>query len=266
MKKNDLPKSISNNHLLVGIPCDISRNGLHAFHGVGEKYINAVAHGASVCPILIPAQGPGEDLEPMDEKMFIDSLLDKIGGLFLAGSPSNVEPGLYGDEVSLTPDDHDPQRDNMTQSLIKAAIKRKMPILAVCRGMQEVNVALGGTLHQRVHEVEGLNDHRENKTLSREGQYSDSHKVHLVTGGKMAELANSKTIDVNSLHGQGINILGNGLIAEAHAKDGLVEAFSLADEKHFVMAVQWHPEWRYKENAFSRALFGAFGDAVRTCN
>lgn len=263
MNKNDLPKSTTHRLPIVGISCDISRNGLHAFHGVGEKYINAVAHGANVCPILIPAQGPGEDLEPMDERMFINSVLDKLDGLFLAGSPSNVAPELYGDEISMTPDDHDPQRDNMTQALISAAIERKMPILAVCRGLQEVNVALGGTLHQRVHEVGGLDDHREDKTLSREGQYSNSHKVQLVAGGKLAGLTNAEVIDVNSLHGQGIKKLGKGLTAEAHAKDGLVEAFRLNDEQHFVLAVQWHPEWRFRENAFSCALFKAFGNAIR---
>ncbi len=253
----------SKQYPIVGIPCDISRNGLHAFHGVGEKYINAVANGAGVCPILIPAQGPGEDLEAMDETMFIDSLLDKLDGLFLAGSPSNVEPSLYGDENSLTPNDHDPQRDTMTMALIKAAIKRKMPILAVCRGMQEVNVALGGTLHQRVHEIEGLNDHREDKTLEREGQYGKSHEVNLVDGGRLSSLTDTKTISVNSLHGQGIKQLANQLVAEANAVDGLVEAFSLDDESHYVLAVQWHPEWRFRDNAFSTALFRSFGEAVR---
>lgn len=253
----------SNKIPLVGIPCDISRNGLHAFHGVGEKYINAVAHGAGVCPILIPAQGPGDDLEPMDSKLFIDGLLDKLDGLFFAGSPSNVQPHLYGKEESLTPDSHDPQRDSMSMLLIKAAMRRKMPILAVCRGMQEINVALGGTLHQRVHEVEGLSDHREDKTLSREGQYGDSHKVKLVSGGELVKLAGKDTVTVNSLHGQGINQMGRGLVAEAHAADGLVEAFRLDDDGHFVVAVQWHPEWRFKESVFSSALFRAFGEVVR---
>lgn len=248
---------------IVGIPCDIGRSGLHAFHGVGEKYINAVANGAGVCPILIPAQGPGEDLQVMDESMFVDSLLDKLDGLFFPGSPSNVSPGLYGEQQSLTPEDHDLQRDAMTMSLIKAAIKRKMPILAVCRGMQEVNVALGGTLHQRVHEVDGLDDHRENKTLSREGQYGPSHPVNLVNRGQLASLTDEPSIMVNSLHGQGIKQLAEGLVVEALAPDGLVEAFSLDDSEQYLVAVQWHPEWQFKENVFSTALFQSFGDVVR---
>ena len=252
------------NYPIVGIPCDINRSGINASHGVGEKYINAIAHGSRVCPILIPAQGPGEDLESMDENMFVGSLLNKLDGLFLAGSPSNIMPDLYGDEASLTPNDHDSQRDSMSLLLIKAAFKRKMPILAVCRGMQEVNVALGGTLHQRVQDVEGLNDHREDKHLPREEQYGDSHTVQLRATGELIKLVDTETIRVNSLHGQGIKQLAEGLVTEAHASDDLVEAFRLNDDDHFVWAVQWHPEWQFKTNIFSSALFASFGNSVRT--
>jgi len=139
-----------------------------------------------------------------------------------------------------------------------------VPIFAVCRGMQELNVALGGTLHQKVYEVANMMDHREDKTLDRAGQYQDSHDVQLVNNGILSRLIGDNSARVNSLHGQGMKQLGNGLIAEAHAADGLVEAFSSADKDHFLVAVQWHPEWRYSENVLSTALFAAFGKAVRT--
>ena len=254
---------MNNLYPLVGIPSDVKRQGLSAFQGVGEKYINAVVHGADVCPILIPAQGPGEDLEAMDEQRIVESLMANIQGLFLSGSTSNVQPSLYSDESSLTPAEHDPQRDNMSLAMIRAAIKKKMPILAVCRGIQELNVALGGTLHQKVHELEGMMDHQEDKTLDRNGQYQAAHSINLVSGKILSGLANSDTQIVNSLHGQGLHKIGDGLIPEAHAQDGLVEAISFADPTQYVLGVQWHPEWQFRDSALSRAIFKSFGDAVR---
>ncbi|HFB65894.1 MAG TPA: gamma-glutamyl-gamma-aminobutyrate hydrolase family protein [Aeromonadales bacterium] len=248
---------------LVGIPCDVNQIGLHTFHCVGEKYINAVVHGAGVCPVLIPAHGPGQDLKEMDQQSMIHSLLANLKGLFLAGSPSNVHPEFYSKNNSLTPDQHDLQRDITTLALINGAIKQKMPVLAVCRGMQEVNVALGGTLHQCVHDVTGLNDHRENKQLNRAGQYADSHRVKLFKGGILQQLSHKKSIMVNSLHGQGIDQLASLLDAEALAPDGLIEAFSYTDKSQFLLGVQWHPEWQFEQNELSLALFKAFGQAVK---
>ena len=253
----------SNSYPLVGIPCDVKHDGFSMFHGVGEKYINAIVHGSEICPVLIPAQGPGEDLEVVDQQLNIDRLLANLDGLFLPGSPSNIHPDLYSDEVSSTPDFHDPQRDSLTLPLIRAAINKKMPILAVCRGMQELNVALGGTIHQQVQKLPGMMDHREDKTKDRAEQYQDAHSVQLTPGGALFHLAGTDSIVVNSLHGQGINKLGNGLIIEAWAEDGLVEGFRIDDDSHFVLAVQWHPEWQFQDNQFSSALFKRFGQAVR---
>lgn len=247
---------------IVGIPCDVITDGLNPFHGVGEKYINAIANGAQVFPLLIPAQGPGEDLETM-KHMTTERLLDMVDGLFLPGSPSNVEPRHYGNESSATPASHDPQRDARSLPLIYAAIKRRIPILAVCRGMQELNVAFGGTLHQELYKVPGIMDHREDKTQPREGRYADAHEVRLVAGGVLAVLAGVETVRVNSLHGQGIKTLGHGLVTEAIATDGLIEALRVEDRNYFVIGVQWHPEWRFRDNVLSTALFKAFGEAVR---
>lgn len=247
---------------LIGIPCDVTRFGLNPFHGVGEKYINAVAHGAGVFPMLIPAQGPGEDLKAFERDLLIDNLLNKLDGIFFSGSPSNIEPHHYGDSESLTPDSHDPQRDHLTIPLIKAAIEKKMPVFAICRGMQELNVALGGSLHQKVQELPGMMDHREDKYANRQDQYKDAHDMHLTPGGLLSRLVDMETVRVNSLHGQGVNQLGDGLVVEARAPDGLVEAVRLDNDEQFLVAVQWHPEWQYDKNPLSSALFKAFGEAV----
>jgi putative glutamine amidotransferase len=262
MNQSLINKSTNNSRYpIVGIPCDVTRYGLSAFHGVGEKYINAVMNGAD--PLLIPAQGPGEDLLATDSDVMNERLLDNLDGLFLSGSPSNIDPTFYSDEESTTPDQHDPQRDCLNLPLIRAAIKRKIPILAVCRGMQEVNVALGGSLHQKVHEQPKMLNHQEDKSLDREGQYDVAHSVQLVTGGILASLLGTESAMVNSLHGQGMNRLADNLIAEATAEDGLVEAFRIDNDEQYLIGVQWHPEWKFHENPLSTALFASFGKAVR---
>ena len=251
-------------HPIVGIPSDVKIVGLNPYHCVGEKYINAVAHGADCCPFILPAYGPGVDLSEHDIEAVFEQFFHHMHGLFLAGSPSNIEPHHYSDEESLTPEFHDPQRDYLTLRLIRECVKRKLPVLAVCRGVQELNVALGGSLYQKVHEVDGYMDHREDGTLDRDGQYADTHKVQFVEGGFFQQLMNGESeAMVNSLHGQGLRNLGQGLVAEAHAPDGLVEAIRLDSSEQFVVGVQWHPEWQYEKKAVSVALFKAFGDAVR---
>lgn len=247
---------------VVGIPCDVFAKGLHPFHGVGEKYINAVAHGARVMPLLIPGLGPGLDLEPISGLVPPSALLEGLDGLFLTGSPSNVEPAHYGGAPSAPGTAHDPQRDATTLPLIRLALERGVPLFCVCRGMQELNVALGGTLYQRVHEVPGMMDHREDKQAGREQQYGPAHEIAIEAGGVLAQLTGARRHRVNSLHAQGIERLARGLRVEARAPDGLVEAVSVAGSRGFAVGVQWHPEWKFRDDALSRALFAAFGDAV----
>jgi putative glutamine amidotransferase len=249
---------------LVGIPCDIFDKGLHPFHGVGEKYINAVAHGAGAMPLLIPGLGAGRDLEPISELLPAERLLDSLDGLFLTGSPSNVQPLHYGGAPSAEGTAHDPQRDDTTLPLIRLAIERGLPLLCVCRGLQELNVVLGGTLHQRVQELPGMLDHREDKQASREQQYADAHEILIEEGGALARLTPLRSVRVNSLHAQGIDRLAPGLRVEARAPDGLIEAVSVQGSAGFALAVQWHPEWRFRENPFNGALLAAFGEAVRS--
>ena len=246
----------------IGIPCDVFARGIHPFHGVGEKYINAVVHGVGGLPLLLPATGSGGDLHREATYSF-ENLLDSVDGLLLPGSPSNVEPRHYAPELA---DDGkaDPQRDHLTLPLVRAALSRKMPVLAICRGFQELNVALGGTLHQSLQQQGKFIEHREDLTLSREQQYSSAHLVNLNPQGWLSEWLGAEQWQVNSLHGQGIAALAPGLIAEAHAPDGLVEAVRLADEKGWALGVQWHPEWQFANDKLSSRLFAEFGLAAET--
>lgn len=248
---------------VVGIPCDTFVRGPYPFHGVGEKYIDAVAHGAGALPVLLPAMGDGVDLRAIGALLSPEALLDSLDGIFFTGSPSNIEPQHYGGEPSAPGTLHDPQRDETTLPMLRLALARGVPLFCVCRGMQELNVALGGTLHQRVHEVPGFMDHRDRDEDPREVQYAPAHEILLEAGGVMAGLFPERRLRVNSLHGQGVDRLASGLRVEARAPDGLVEAVSVPGSLAFALAVQWHPEWRFRDNPVSVRLFAAFGEAVR---
>ncbi len=243
---------------LVGLPSDRKQIGPHPFQAVGEKYLRAVVDGAGALPLMVPSLVP-----PLD----VSALLDDLDGLLLTGAYSNIEPRHYGGAV-LDGDLNDPARDASTLPLVRLAIERRIPMLALCRGLQEVNVALGGTLHPQVHAVEGFDDHREDTTDPLGVQYAPSHPVRLAPGGVLAGLSGRDEEWVNSLHGQGLRTLGRGLRVEATAPDGLVEAVSLvpgADDTPgpFLLGVQWHPEWRLTDNPFYLAIFHAFGAACR---
>lgn len=246
----------------IGIPVDVKSVNGDALHVVGEKYLAAVAHGADATPLLLPALGAGAELTSLVGVISPDDLLDGLDGLFLTGSPSNLVPASYGGTgEGVGP--FDPQRDRTTLPLLRAALARDMPILAVCRGFQELNVVCGGTLHTAVHEQSDYMDHRDDHEQPRPNRYEAAHSVALTEGGLLARLAGGRTeIQVNSLHGQGIAWLGDGLVVEATAPDGLIEAAYVADRR-FGVGVQWHPEWQFAENPLSRALFAAFGAAAR---
>ena len=228
--------------------------GPHPFHAVGEKYIAAVVQAADCLPLLIPV---------LETPLDVTQILAHVDGIFFPGSPSNVEPARYAGEPSLPGTLHDPHRDETTLSLIPRAVASGVPVLGVCRGFQEMNVAMGGTLHQRVHEVAGLADHREDKEQPLDVQYAPSHEVTLEPGGLLLKLAGAERIQVNSLHGQGVDRLAPDLAVEARAPDGLVEAFRVKSAPSFALAVQWHPEWQVMRNPFSKALFAEFGRAAR---
>jgi putative glutamine amidotransferase len=221
---------------------------------VGEKYATAIRDGAGALPFLVPALGNSIDAE---------AVLRHVDGILLTGSPSNVEPHHYNGEPSKPGTLHDPHRDETTLPLIELALEKGVPLFAVCRGFQELNVVLGGTLHQHVHEVEGYHDHRENPDDPLDIQYGPSHEIHLVEGGLLRDLAGTDTVTVNSLHSQGIARLADGVTVEAVADDGLIEGFRVDGAKNFALGLQWHPEWKVTEDSFSMAIFRAFGDACR---
>jgi putative glutamine amidotransferase len=239
---------------LIGIPADRRMVGAHPFHMVGEKYTRAVLEAAGAAPLLIPA---------LAEELRFDELLERLDGLLFTGSPSNVEPHRYQGPASDPGTLHDPARDATTLPLIRKAVQAGVPVFGICRGFQEMNVAFGGTLHQKVHQVPGLLDHRDDETQPLEVQYGPAHDVTLEPGGLLRSLATSDRLQVNSLHSQGIARLGSELAVEARAPDGLIEAFRVAGAPSFALAVQWHPEWQVMSNPFSRALFAAFGEASR---
>lgn len=242
---------------LIGLPADRKLLGPHPFSAVGEKYLRAAIDAAGGLPLIIPALSPPLPAEPA-----LRTYLTMLDGLLLTGSHSNLEPHHYGQAPAPGEDLRDTARDANALALIPMALEMGLPILAVCRGFQEMNVALGGSLHQRLHAVPGLREHREDPQAPLDVQYGPAHPLKLTPDGLLARLAGADTVDVNSLHGQGIDRLAEGLVVEAVADDGLVEAWRL-ESAEFVLGLQWHPEWRATENPLSMAIFGAFGDACR---
>jgi putative glutamine amidotransferase len=229
--------------------------GTAPVHSVGEKYIDAAIDGALGVPVLIPAYGPRLD---------VGELVERLDGFLLTGSPSNVEPRLYGGAPSREGTVHDPKRDATTLPLIRASVAAAVPVFAICRGCQELNVAYGGTLHQLVHEVDGKRDHRSDRSKPWPERYGEAHAVRLTAGGLLQRLlGGANDVMVNSLHAQGIDRVGQGLAIEAVAPDGLVEAVSVIGAKSFALGVQWHAEYPDLRGEVSGPLFAAFAAAAR---
>jgi len=239
---------------VIGIPADRRVLDPHPFHIVGEKYVAAIHEGADAMPLLIP---------PMGDVLDLDAVINHVDGLLLTGSPTDVEPHHYDGEASDPGANHDPHRDATTLPLADKALAAGVPILAVCRGFQELNVVLGGSLHQSLQDVPGYHRHNENPDEPLDKQYGAAHPVTLPEGSLLRELAGADTVEVNSLHRQGVARLAEGVTVEAVADDGLIEGFRVDSAKSFALAVQWHPEWRVTENPFSLSIFMAFGDACR---
>lgn len=237
---------------VILIPACSKNIGLHAFDAVGRKYIDALLAGGKCTPLMIP---------PLGEAIDIEGLLDLADGILLTGSPSNVHPRHFEEEVLNPALPLDPARDATTLPLIRRTVERGVPLLAICRGFQEVNVAFGGSLHQAVHAVPGMRDHREDLDEPVEAQYSPAHRVNVVADGVLSRILGVSEMQVNSLHGQGINRLARRLVPEAHAEDGLVEAFHVKDAAGFTLAVQWHPEWKVREHPQQLKIFQAYAAA-----
>lgn len=238
---------------IVGVSADVIVKDGHRFHMAGEKYLAPIAAFGAL-PRIIPSLTAGQS---------VDDLLQGLDGLLLTGSVSNVEPHHYeGGEESICPP-YDPDRDATTLPLIRAVLARGLPLLAICRGHQELNVALGGSLHARIHEQPGRLDHRTPVAETNEEKYAPRHPIRLTKGGILARLAGDKeVIMVNSLHWQAIDRLADRLVVEAVAEDGTIEAVRVKDAENFALGVQWHPEWNFREDPFSMALFDSFAQAI----
>jgi putative glutamine amidotransferase len=243
--KPDLP--------IVAVAADVRDSDGYRWHAVADQYLRAVREGSGALPLILPS------LEGID----FAALLDRVDGILFPGSRSNVHPSEYGEPESEVAKPNDPARDALTLPLIRATIDRGVPLFAVCRGMQELNVATGGSLVPEVHLVAGRTDHRAPVSDDQAARFAIRQEVEVEPGGVLAKILGAGPVQVNSLHRQAIARLGNNLDIEAVAPDGTIEAVSVRNAKGFALGVQWHPEYWVTTDTPSRALFAAFGDAVR---
>lgn len=237
---------------VVAVIADVQIIGKHPFHVAGEKYLAAVDEAADALPLVLPALG-----------LDAGEVLDAVDGVLMTGAQSNVGPERYDGPAARPGTPADRARDAAALPLIRAALDRGVPLLCICRGFQELNVALGGTLFQHLHEQPGRLDHRERDGDPLVVQYGPAHEVALEPGGQLATLFGLRTIMVNSLHGQGIDRLAAGLAIEGRAPDDTIEAVRVEAATEFAIGVQWHPEWRPAATPHHLRLLEAFGTAAR---
>jgi putative glutamine amidotransferase len=240
---------------LVGISCCSKAFGLFATpnHAASDTYVRATDEVVGAVPVLIAANGDRAD---------VATLVARLDGLILTGSRSNVQPTLYDGPPHAAGVPEDPARDAVTLKLIRAAVAAGLPVLAICRGLQEMNVAFGGSLHQWLQDIPGRLDHSTPLQGHPGVRTGKAHGVRFTPGGWLHRLAGTREAAVNSLHNQGIDRLGAGLVPEAVAPDGTIEAIRVANAPGFAVGVQWHPEYDFETDALSRRLFEAFGQAV----
>ena len=241
---------------LIGISCCSKAFGLFAMpnHAASNTYVRAADEVVGAVPVLIPANGAAVD---------VSTLLSRLDGIMLTGSRSNVQPCLYDGPCHAEDTPEDPARDAVTLPLIRATIAAGVPLLAICRGFQELNVALGGTLHQRLQDLPGRFDHSTPLQPDPRVRQGKAHPVRILPNTWLRRVVGADELAVNSLHNQGIDRLAPGLEIEALASDGTVEAVRVAGARGFAVGVQWHPEYDFDTDAISRAIFAAFGDAAR---
>lgn len=239
---------------LVGLPSDVFEKDEQLYHSIGDKYLRAVHDVAGCAPVMIPSLGDDHD---------IDAVLDGLDGVIMTGATSNVHPPHFGEEPTVAHEPYDLHRDATTLRLIKHVLDRKMPLLCICRGFQELNVVFGGTLATELQEVEGRLDHRAPESNDIDVRYGPVHSIDIRKDGPLHGVLGQTSIMVNTVHRQGIARLADGLTAEAFAPDGVIEAVSIDNAKNFALGVQWHPEYKAVQNPDSVKLFEAFGTAAR---
>ena len=250
-----MPHYVSHMKPLVGISCCTKLFGTFSTpnHGASDTYVQATDQVVGAIPVLLPANGHACDAA---------SLLARLDGIILTGSRSNVQPCLYDGPCHAEGTPEDAARDAVTLPLIRAAVAAGIPVLAICRGLQEMNVAFGGTLHQRLQDLPGRIDHSTPMQDNAPVRIGKAHAVRTAPSGWLHRVAEAREIAVNSLHNQGIDRLGAGLAVEGTAPDGTIEAIRVANAPGFAVGVQWHPEYDFRADAVSRRIFEAFGAAV----
>lgn len=239
---------------LVLVTADVKPIDGFNWHAAISTYLHAVLKGAGAVPVILPSLGAELDL---------DAALDHADGVLVTGSRSNVNPALYGGEPVEENGPYDPDRDATTLPLIRRAIDRGVPLFAICRGLQEMNVALGGTLLTEVQSVAGRQDHRPPTSDHQDERFRIAHSVEIAPGGALETVLGGEPIEVNSLHRQAVGRLAPGLKIEAQAEDGTIEAATVEDSPGYTLATQWHPEYWVMTDGPSQKLFAAFGQAVR---
>jgi putative glutamine amidotransferase len=226
---------------------------------VGERNLRAVAEVAGALPLMFAGEPEITDL---------GALLDIVDGIVLTGARANVHPTRFNAEPDPKHEPYDIHRDEVALRLAEACVARGVPLFGICRGLQEMNVAFGGSLHPEIRELPGRMNHRMPRLESGEIHpdpeviFADRHDVTLVPGGAFATILGCDKIRVNSLHGQGILQPGGRVVVEGVAEDGTIEAIRIADASAFALGVQWHAEYDPQLNPINRALFEAFGGAL----
>lgn len=226
--------------------------GVEPAQAVMERYIRAAMTHADAAALIIPS---------LSDLMSAAEVAPRLDAVLLTGSPSNVDPAHYQDEGGEGP--FDPGRDEIALSMVGRMIDLGKPVFGICRGFQEINVAMGGTLRRDTSASDELLRHHAPEGASFAGMFDHLHPVHLSEGGMLARALGKRDITVNSVHFQGVGKLAPGLDVEARAPDGLVEAYSARPNGAPVIAVQWHPEWDADANADSAAFFRLLGRAMR---
>jgi putative glutamine amidotransferase len=239
---------------IVAVPADIRFFTETNWHCAQNQYLQAALDVSGVMSFIIPAFEHGNET---------DAILDRVDGLLVTGSATNVHPSLYGQDAREEDGPFDPGRDATSLPLIRRALDRGIPMLAICRGIQELNVALGGTLASEIQEQPGIWDHRKPENVHRDEAFGIRQDVFIKEGSCLARYLGTGAVQVNSLHRQAIAEAAPGLQVEAVAEDGTIEAVSVINAKNFAIGVQWHPEYWAKTDTPSRQIFEAFGDAVR---
>ncbi|NIY72496.1 gamma-glutamyl-gamma-aminobutyrate hydrolase family protein [Marivivens donghaensis] len=236
---------ISNNELV---------NGQYPAHTGGQMNSQAISKVADCIPFLIPAD---------PTVVTVEELLETCDGFLLTGGRPNVHPSQYGEDPTPAYGDFDENRDAITLPLVRACVERGQPIMGICRGFQEVNVAMGGSLYPEIRDLPGRDNHRMPPDGTLEEKFALRHCVSLSEDGPFAALLGSAKVMTNTLHGQGIKEPGSRVVVDGYAPDGTPEAIYIKDAPGFTMSVQWHPEWNAANDPVSRPLFEALGDAAR---